>query len=523
MIHAWERNSLPRFFRFAVTFALLTLSGSSLVAQSPASSEVATRIDQQLVRLWEVEQVSPAPPTSREEFLRRVSLDLLGRIPTPAEVRQFASDSAPSRAELVASLVENPATALNLGTFFQRLWFPQTEVDPYRYLAIDTRRWISVQLQQDRPLNEVAEAMIAVPFAAADSQASQWGTIPKTIIEANDHLPERMAANATTSFLGVDLSCAQCHDHPFGEWSQDQFWQTAAFFAQSDSEVDANFRLADLRLEIPDQDRSVQPVLFSGDTLTFETDAHFANGREVFSRWTSLPENEYFARHTVNQVWAELFGDPLVDDMEPSSASRSIRAEMLDELAAAFAESGFRLRWLMTTLFSTEAYQLSSRIDHEANPHGHFHVGAVRGLAGRQLHDSLRTAAGLPLLRDDLDSAAEIQTREDFVEQFQLGQSKTAPRSISQTLALMNGDFVEKIASPQKSPLIESLAAAPFLTEKTCVETIYLATLGRHPDDTEWKRLESLELVKDDFGSRRQRYADLFWVLVNSVEFSTNH
>lgn len=493
-------------------------------ANSCKGEEVVATVNLQLSKLLESTDTDVC---DRSTFLRRVSLDLIGRVPTAAEAREFArNDTSESREQVVERLSRSPAVAKRLAIFVRAFWFPQTSVAPYEYLAKDTEAWIVVQLRQSRPLNRIAEDLIAVsyaPQATEDKSEKQIVlSIPKTIIEANDHRPERMAANATGDFLGVNLSCAQCHDHPFGSWTQDQFWQTAAFFVPMRRHAEDHRRWDELTIEIPDSGRSVHPVLFTSEDMPHVAGlSRVAAGREVFASWLSGLQNPYFARWTVNQLWAEYFGEPLVT-IQPSLVAHPAREETLNTLTAAFIEHEFDLLWLAQTIVLTDAYQTQCQLESTIHK-SDYPYAMVRGLTGSQLYDSLSIAAGRPPIRPDLDTAEKIQKRDGFLNAFPTDRSVDVERSATQVLSLMNGGTAEELCNLRSNPLIHGLANAPFLSEQECVESMFWATLGRSPSDPEWKMLRASKYLDDDPSSRGKRLSTLFWVLVNTVEFNTNH
>lgn len=508
----------------AVLVGLLVLISLNGPVHAQQPGHIVPVVNAQLAGLLES---SDQQVIARSVFLRRVSLDVIGRIPTAAEAREFAASSSEvSRDEVIRRLIDSPAASKRLATFVRSLWFPQTSVAPYEYLASDTEAWIADQLNQRRPLNEIAEALIAVSYAPEriekrETRPSQL-TIPKTLIEANDHRPERMAANATGAFLGVDLSCAQCHDHPFDAYSQQQFWQTAAYFVPQ-SRAQDDLMWYEREIEIPDAGQSVRPALFVEDSLVEgrQADMALASGREVFARWVGQADNPFFARWTVNQLWAEYFGQPLVT-MQPGEAPHPIRQQALETLAEGFAAHQFDLRWLAQTIVSTAAYQ-SQYTGALAGVSDPYPYQTTRGLTGPQLYESLNIAAGKPPIRSDLDSAEQLHDRQAFYQLFPAYRSVDVERSATQALTLMNGDKIARLSDPRSNPLVQGLAAAPFLSEQDCIESVFWSTLSRPPSQREWDTLRAAGYLAEGTAPRDKRLADLFWVLVNSVEFNTNH
>ncbi|UUO09035.1 DUF1549 and DUF1553 domain-containing protein [Blastopirellula sp. J2-11] len=513
-------------FRLAILATLLVGVYNSAPAAEPDRAQMlADRIDARLQVIWKAHGVEAAPPADSAIFLRRASLDLLGRIPTAAEARAFVRDDSPElRRATIHQMVDNSASTQRLARVLRRTWFPQTDVAPYQYLTIDTQKWLAAQLQQRTPLNEIARQLIAVSFAPSEASIkAAVDAVPRTLVEANDHRAERMAANATGAFLGIDISCAQCHDHPFGSWTQDQFWQTAAFFTRTTSAPDQAFSLDDLSIAVPETNRQVSALLFTGDAISADETQEFQSGREAFAAWIAGDEHRYFARRIVNQIWTEYFGSPLQVDGEVEPADSRL-SDLLDELAEELATSNFDLRRLTEALVLTRAYQLAppQESTFQSSPNL-FAAAAVRGMTGEQLFDSLCVAAGRRPLRDDLDSAAALEQRRAFCQQFRIAGSAAAERSMTQSLAMMNGAFTRDLVDPMQNPTLQAMDSTPFLSAKDRVETLFWATVGHPPTAVQWSRLTEAGLLADDPGARAERHADLFWILVNSVEFSTNH
>ena len=233
--------------------------------------------------------------------------------------------------------------------------------------------------------------------------------------------------------------------------------------------------------------------------------------------------NPYFARNAVNRVWANLFGTGLVEPLDDLSGENpASHPELLDELAKAFADSGFDLKYLTTAIVLTKAYQLSSGGSGSTSPRL-FARSAVRGMTGEQLYASLRVAAGLPVERDDLESANALQERKQFADQFRIERAGNAQRSILQSLSLMNGKMTAELTTAAKTPTLQVVTDAPFLTAKGKIEALYLAAFGRKPTDDELVLLVKYVENGGADGDKAKAFADVFWALLNSIEFNTNH
>ncbi len=497
----------------AALLALTAFPASSRSAETSLEGMVKT-INREFQTHWKSREMAPQA-CSDATFLRRITLDLTGRLPSVAEIRQFTASDDPDRRRRVVDRLSRGAAFCNRSARLLRMrWFPQTAVEPYQYLAGDTELWIATQLRAGRPLNRIAGDLVAVPYTTAPRQ-SNGPALPRTLIEANDHSPAQMAGNAASGFLGVDLSCARCHDHPSQRWTQVQFWQTAAFFTTR-----TNDSAGGDSIEIPGANRRVNAALFTGGQLPGGTEKE--NGRDLFARWMTTTGNPYFAKQAVNQTWADLCGAPLVDSVTSTNREETPLSSLLDQLASAFARSGFDYPQLVRAIVLSKPYQLpSTRAEPASAKSPQVALAPVRALDGEQIFDSLRLSAGLPLTSEGFDGRELAQQRQEFIRQFQV--EGDARRGVTQALTLMNGDITRQLTTANGNATIAAMAAAPFMTEQACMETLFLATLGRPPQSQERTGLRKAGLWRDDASSRARRYGAVFWLLINTIEFNTNH
>lgn len=505
-------------------FCLIALVGApaALNAAEPRDpAKLATLIDERLAAEWKKVGAKPAPLVDDATFLRRASLDLIGRIPTAAEVRDFLADnSADKRAKLVARLVESGGHTRHLATFWRRTWVPQADTPEFARLADEFEAWVSARLQENTPYDRVVSELLTLP----EGRSVRGPVSPAGFFAASESKPENLAANATRAFLGVNLDCAQCHDHPFARWTRDQFWQTAAFFAPPTKGQDG--RAIPPELTIPNTKKSLAPELLDGTPPKWPEALASDTGRKLLASWLTGKDNPYFARNAVNRLWAHLYGTALVeplDDLSGDSGNTGYHAELLKQLAAEFADSGFDLKYLTRALVSTKAYQLAAVVREEqpSDPRL-FARMPVRGLTGEQLYDSLRTAAGRPTERADTGRGLGLEARKRFASQFHVERTVSAERSITQALSMMNGRLTNDLADPAKNPTLGGVASAPFLDTKGRIETLFLAVLGRAPTAKELKTMTAH--VEGTAETERERaLGDVFWALVNSTEFNTNH
>jgi hypothetical protein len=496
----------------------------AVAAETNDPAKLAAAVDARIQAGWKNANAKPAGVADDTMFLRRVTLDLLGRIPTVAETRAFLADKSPDkRAKLVDKLVASGPHAKHMASVWRRVWVPQTDAAEFARLADDFEAWAAVRLLDNVPYDRVVSEVLTTPL---DSVSTSRGTNPIGFYTATENKPENLAATASRAFLGVNLDCAQCHDHPFARWSRDQFWQTAAFFVREETKA-GNEMVP--KMTIPGTKKTVSAEVMDGTAMKWPQAVTPDTGRKLLAGWVTGKENPYFAKNAVNRMWSHLFGTALyepLDDLSGESGTPGPHAELLNELAAAFTASGYDLQFLTRALTRTKTYQLSSILPEgvTADPRLYSRA-AVRGLTGEQLYDSLRTAAGLPPERDDTTGGlgrGNGTGRRAFAARFRIDRAVSAERSIVQALSMMNSRMTLDLTDASKNPTLAA-TDAPFLDTKGKVETLFLAAVGRKPTA---KELTPLVQYVDDGGTEgdgRKALADVFWALVNSTEFNTNH
>lgn len=488
-------------------------------AEPPDPAKLAAVIDARLAAGWKRAGATPAPAADDATFLRRASLDLIGRVPTVAEARAFLADAAANKRErLVARLCGSGAHTRHMATFWRRTWLPQADAPEFARLADDFETWVAARLRANARYDRVVRELLTT-----HSGPRPRGTeSPVGFFTASENKPDALAANATRAFLGVNLDCAQCHDHPFARWTRDQFWQTAAFFAPPAKGADG--RAVPPELTIPNTNKALKAELLDGGAVAWPAALAPDTGRKLLADWLTAKKNPYFAKNAVNRLWAQVYGTALVeplDDLSGDSGTTGYHAELLAELADAFAASDFDLNYLTRALVLTRAYQLSATAGPATYPRL-FARMPVRGLTGEQLYDSIRTAAGLPPERADTGRGLGLEARNRFAAQFYVERPVLAERSTAQALSLMNGPFTNDLADPAKNPTLAGVIGAPFLDSRGKVEALFLAVLGRAPTGGELA-LASKHVDGSAPAARARALGDLFWALVNGTEFNTNH
>ncbi len=524
--------------RFLLILGGSLLVGSSVRAVTPdkdASALIAT-IDRHLTAAWEAKKVQPAPPAGDAEFLRRVYLDLAGRIPAVAEARAFFDDKRPDkRQRLVEQLLEGPRYVTHFTNVWRALLLPEAMSNLQAgFLAPGFESWLRAKLQQNTPYDAMVRELVSLPM---DRQGRNpyaqpnGGPTPIAFYLAKDLKAENLAAAVSRLFLGVKIECAQCHNHPFAAWRRDQFWSFAAFFAGLQRQGNGDFvnvggELADRHeLTIPGSERVVQAAFLDGIQPKWK---YNTSARATLAEWITRKDNPYFARAAVNRLWGHFFGSGIIDPVDEMADGEheASHPDLLDELARQFAEHNFDLKLLIRAFTGSRAYQLGSLATHKSQDDPRqFARMPLRGLSAEQLFDSFAQATGY---REEPNPNPRFfgnpTTRGRFLTQFANSSDKPTEvqTSILQALSLMNGPLTDL----RNSETMQALVDAPFMDNTERIETIFLATLSRKPTPRELANMVQY-LEKHSVSADKENYhralADLFWVLLNSGEFFLNH
>ena len=492
-------------------------------ADARDARRLAARIDAHLAARWAKAGVRPVARSEDGEYLRRACLDLVGRIPTAAEARDFLDDPGPEkRAALVDRLLDSPAYAARAAALWRRLLLPEADTeDQARLAAGGLDAWLVKKVGEEAGYDRIVRELLTARLAGRGGEplAARSEPTPDAFFTAKGGKPETLAADSARAFLGLRLECAQCHNHPFARWKREEFWGFAAFFAgvprQAEGEdlaaprVDANLR----ELKIPGTSTVVAAAHLDHSTPAWRPRA---DARETLAEWITAPENPYFARAAVNRTWARFFGVGLVepvDDLDNDDASEF--AGLLQEVAGEFRNHGYDLKYLIRALTATQAYNLTSAVDPAGpTPPPLFARMPMRGLSPAQFLDMLAQAT-----RTDPGA-----TRARFLELFADRDERPteAQASILQALTLMNGSYVAGATSPESGDLLGALAA-PYLDTPGRVENLYLAVLTRRPRPEELSRLVRYIDGHPAGPDRDRALADAFWALLNGPEFRLNH
>ncbi len=525
-----------------------TLQGAAPLARTARGGHsadevrrVAALIDEQIAAGWQRAAVSPAELADDATFLRRASLDIVGKIPPVHDVRRFLADRSPEkRLRAIEQLLESPSYANHFTAIWLELLLPEAQADfQKRYLLISMHRWLRKNFAENQPYDKMVRELLTLPMTSNNGRGQYFniydenGPIsPMGYYMAKQGKPEDLAASVGRTFLGVRLECAQCHDHPFGKWTREEFWSQAAFFAGLKGPQNENFfaqplnEVSDRReLLIPNTERVAQARFLDGKQPKWRFKV---GARSTLAEWMTARDNPFFARAIVNRMWEHFFGvgivdpvDDLVDSNPPS------HPELLDLLAQEFVAHDYDLKFLIRAITASRAYQLSSvQSGPEVDPRL-FARRAMKGLTANQLFDSLCMATGhrdLTSLMQRYVNFGSTTPRSRFQELFAEQERKIEYHSsIPQALTMMNHQLIADQTHPDRGEVLGAIVASDFMSNSGKIEALFLAALSRKPTAAEADRFLKYVERGGATGNQKQALADVFWALLNSSEFKFNH
>ena len=509
---------------------------------------IAAIIDRHLTADWEARGTRPAARTDDAEFARRAYLDLIGRAPRAPETREFIDDANPNkRAALVDRLLTLPGHAGHFAAVTRAAWLPQTTTNfQLANAGVQFENWLRIRYRENTPADEVVRRILTVPFTVNTQNpmfrfVQPTGNDPDTtnlvgFYQANEARPENLGSAVSRLFVGVRLECAQCHDHPFARYTREQFWEFAAFFAEtSPLPATAPSFVGPLppqgnknRITIANTQKQVVAKFFDGTSPEW-TDAR--TPRQELADWLTRPENPYFAQNAVNRMWAHFFGIGILDPVdEPGDNNPPSHPALLEELGRAFVAARFDNRALVRGITRSRAYQLSSKTTHpsQSDPR-RFARMSLKGLTPAQLFDSMVAATGHRepgfMRQNQFNFNAQPNNpRSAFLNRFASNEKATeANTTILQALMLMNGQFVTDVTSIEKGEVLGAIAEMPGWDSRQRVTALFLNAFARNPSPEELEKFASYVDRGGTSGDPKKALADVFWVLLNSPEFLFNH
>jgi uncharacterized protein DUF1549/uncharacterized protein DUF1553 len=511
------------------------------------STLTATEIDRLVNQQLEAAKISPSSRTSDEQFIRRVMLDLTGRLPLPADVTEFAENKDPAkRAKLIDKLLASDDYVLHWSRYWRDVFSSKSTDFRARAMLPSFEAWLEDQFRQNRPWDKMvremltAEGQLPIRPARAEADAKNGASYFLLAYQGADAINDR-AAQTARIFLGIQIQCAQCHDHPFDGWKREQFHELASYFAkvaerpvfemvnekrqvvaqQLASKPFGEHKMPDL--DDPSHGTTMSPKFLDGRSMTSR-----AGDAELRKSLADLitKNNYWFAAALVNRLWGELMGQSFcqpIDDMGPGKDV--VMQTVLTRLAAGFKGSGYDMKALLRSICNSETYQRQIRPGESNDQHLQFASAYPTRLPAESLWQSLVTVLGAFQTpggpqRPAGPYAARFGLEGNFKEEFRFDPSTPPDEvegSIPQALMLMNNPQIQQKIRAQGTNLLGRILSA-YPNDEEAIGMLYLRTFARKPTDRE--REKATNYVKK-VGNRSEAFEDLLWALLNSTEFQT--
>lgn len=525
-----EAAVMARHMGFVAVFKAIVPHGPPL-ADIPDFNPL-NKVDEFAVAKWKKLGLKPSPGCDDSTFIRRVTIDLCGRLPTVAEVKAFTADkAADKRAKLIDKLLDSP----DYPAYFALKWgsiLRNSNLAGADQAAVAFHNWLKDQLARNRPYDEFVRGIVAAAGEWQDAPAVNW------LWQNRDDQLHQVTADVAQVFLGTRLQCAKCHHHPYERWGQGDYYGLAGFFTRLGRK---NFgqpppyyasATATSGEKDPTTGKTPEPKFLDGPVGKFSADD---DPRHALVDWMAKPDNPFFARALVNRLWGHFLSRGLVsetDDLRETNPPSN--PELLDWLAADFVSHKFDVKHVIRTILNSQVYQLSAEPT-KFNKHDkqNFARYYARRLPAEVFLDAVNATCGVKGGFNGTGVSATARAIDlphegfssYFLDTFDRPKrvtvcecERSTGATLGQVLLLANSEEVEnKIAD------CNGRVAGYFKAKKPTgemIDDLYLTALGRLPTSAEWKRMnEHIEKAKD----KQKAVEDALWAVINTREFLFNH
>jgi hypothetical protein len=537
-------------FLFAFAFLVFSCTKTTVAPTRQVSSSTK-HLDRHINAVLKKEGIQPSKVSEDTEFLRRIHLDLTGKIPTPEEVLAFLKDgSSNKRQRKIGELLASDAY-LDYWTGLWVNWLIGRRADG------DDRRigltyWVRDALTMNMPYNQFVQELIAAVGELRDNGAGNY-------IMRYNRSPVFLTSHTTRLFLGLPMQCAECHDHKTEAWNQEDFYGIAAFFAGIDSQRKGSIQTMDMA----GNERRMNNFLITNkpedaiwvERLEKQVGPHFLDGteykgsflkkREALAQWMTDKSNPYFSQAIVNRIWKRFMGRAFVEPVDGfGEENQPTNPELLKSLAKDFVIYSYDLQHLMRTILNSEAYQRTSQTNESNKDDQLYYSHAyVKPLSAEQFFYSVLQATGFERLQQVRMKGSKKQGGEDrkgmlrqlermkrehlkkflfLLDNGEMEEIEAFNGTVPQALMMINGNMVNDSASHEARGGFVNYVLEKWRGPIERVEYIYLNVLSRLPTAKE-KTYFRRYLERSLYRNKDLAYEDLYWVLLNSAEFSLNH
>jgi hypothetical protein len=528
LVTAGERGEafvMARFETYTVgsQFVVLPKGLKFAYPKEPEANYVDKLVADKLRKL----RIAPSGICDDASFLRRVTLDIVGLTPTVEEYDRFMNSKDPKkRAKLIDELLERKEfSEIWVNQWAELLQIRSTITVSYKSMFL-YYNWLVERLSKNMPMDQMVQELLGASGGTFKNAATNFY---QTTTET---LP--LTESVAQVFMGMRIQCAQCHNHPFDRWTQDDYYGFAAFFAQIGRKQGEDYRETIVfnsgggEVNHPVGGRVMAPKFLGGAT----PDVNGKDRRVVLAKWLASPQNPWFGSSFANRAWAHFMGIGIVEPVDDFRVSNpASNPELLEALGKHFTDTKYDLKALVRDICNSRTYQRATqRNESNAGDDRNFSHALVRRIKAENLLDTISAVTetkdkfqGLPTGARAVQ-IADGQSSTYFLTTFGRAARETPcscevkmEPTLSQALHLLNGDTVN--AKIKQGGVLKKLMASKKTPEEMVTE-LYLRCLSRNPTKDE---LVKLVPALADPKERAQGLDDLFWALLNSREFLFNH
>jgi hypothetical protein len=574
MAHPGLRRA--RAGRLLALVSFLTLSGTLLLpaargaqkesAKAPGTggdpTEVVKLIDESLRSAWEENKLTPAARCDDYDFVRRASLDIIGRIATPAEVAAYMSEPPKERRHnLIERLLKSEEYARNWANIWANWLLTRSGAFGKGQYHEETQTWLEDQFAQNKPFHEIVKALIT-----AEGKNTDNGAVNFILAHLGENTPrgeERdggqfnmvpITSRISRLFLGIQTQCTQCHDHPFdAKLKQNHFWGINAFLRQVRRDgtppMPGQRMMSYTALTLKDDttvNEDAQVFFETRNAKLLPAKAQFLDGTKITSEDRDgkrhpiqgksrrdelarlVVEHANFGKAQVNRMWAHFFGKGFVNPVDDfNDQNTPSNPELLEELGKRYRHYGFNQKDLIRWICNSEAYNLScvaNKSNEKPESEQLFSRMLLKAMSPEELFESLMVATG----SQNKEQKKELRTKwlDNLIGNFgdDEGNEVSFNGTVVQALMMMNGNDLNGAIAPGKD---EGNVARIFKAHNggglAVVKDLYMLTLNRPPTQKELTRMTEAMRMRVPEKDRLAPYQDLLWALLNSNEFMLNH
>ncbi len=494
----------------------------------PSTEKPVNYVDELVLDKLKKLRLNPSEVCSDEVFVRRIYIDMIGLVPSAEEYEQFVADPDPEkRAKLIDRLLERKEFTEMWVSKWAEWLMMRSVANRVSYKSVLLYyNWLAERIADNVPLDQLVQELLTSNGGTFSEPATNYYEVERDTL--------KVAENVAQTFMGMQIQCAQCHNHPFDRWTQNDYYNFAAFFSQigrkqaEDVRESIIFNSGGGEVRHPVTGQNAVPVFLGGA----QPDVRGQDRRKVMAKWLASPENPFFAENFVNRIWHHYFGIGIVDPVDDVRVSNpATNPELLKELARRFTESGYDYRQLIREICNSNTYQRTTvRNESNATDETNFSHQSARRIKAESLLDIISQVTstkdkfrGLPL------GARAVQIADGATSNYFLTTFGRATRetvcacevkmepSLSQALHLLNGDTVN--TKIRQGGLVKQFADAKLPADEV-ISRLYISCLSRRPTEAELTKLRPLFAEGNDYS---QACEDIFWALLNSREFLFNH